>query len=540
MKLRSWLSLGMTSVFAFAAASIFAQAEPPKTDPPAQEQEPDEETIPIKWNELTLGYSSFKANSGLSQYARPAEGLSIHEFRLFSPGTEKTPYARLTMRGLSPQDSVIDGYLVLNRGNTVLRGNRRQHGYYDLDWRPKNLSEDNITELTVDHSLAPNVGGFVRYESSERDGRYAAPREPDHMRTRTFAAGVGGDLLGGNLNVTASDRRSFDDTGVQPGRLQQRIDASYTRDIGSALTLEGSAGYAKIEQAGWASSYVKSYALAGAFDLGPDTTLQFHMGRQDLDLNAIQNAWVRKRLLTSARLMHRFPGWSLQFGFKHREWERVRADQSFVDVPKVNEYDARLAGKLGSARLTLRGSWADLRDTAVMNSVDPRQMLWDDRAMFQAKMDGGNDVFTAYGVYTYKFQQNKQRGVDIRWNNFVVGGSYTFSPALNGYLEFASDDYAVGGGAESGQPLDFYFPGSRSIAFGLNWAKDARFSASANLNYYETGDMRGTQLTLSLRRALSPDHDLELVIAPWHRQDRALDLTGYRTTFLMAKYTVRF
>jgi hypothetical protein len=39
---------------------------------------------------------------------------------------------------------------------------------------------------------------------------------------------------------------------------------------------------------------------------------------------------------------------------------------------------------------------------------------------------------------------------------------------------------------------------------------------------------------------MGADHELELVLAPWRHEDRLLNLTGYRTTFLSARYTVRF
>lgn len=541
MKLKSWLSMGTITALSFAAVGVMAQETQPPKDPPKQEeQDPDEEIIPVKWNEVTVGYSTFKTNPGLSRYAQPSEGFDLHNLKLFTPGTEKTPRAWLILRGLAPRDNYLAAYVALNRGNTIVRGSRSAHQYDDFGWQPKLPSEDNVTDLTVDHAFAPNLGGFIIYRGTERDARYAAPRDAEHMRTRQIAGGVGGNVLGGNLGVNYSDRRAWDDTGVQPNRLTQTVSANYTRDLGPALSLEGSAASSKIQQAGLKNSFVRSYALAGAWDLAPSTGVQFHFGRQDYDLNNVLNAYVQKRFVSSLRLMHRFPGWSFQFGYKHKESERVRADQSYVDVPKSNEYDARLAGSLGGARVTLRGSWEDLRETAVMNTDDTRQLLWDDRALFQAKVDTGNDVYSAYGVYTYRFQQNKQRGVDIRWNNLVLGGSYVLNPAWNAYIEFAADNFAVSGGAESGQDLDFYFPNSRSLAFGVNWSQDPRMTASANLNYYESGDVRGTQLTLSLRRRLSQDHDLELVVAPWRHEDRLYDLTGYRSTFLSLRYTVRF
>jgi hypothetical protein len=523
-----------------AAVAAVAQETPPTTDPQNKEAEPEEKQAPDRWNEITIGYNSFRENSSLSYYARPTEGLSLHYLRLFNPGSDAFPYAKLTIRGLPKQDNVVNAYVALNRGHTVLRGSRTQHSYYVLDWRPKDPSEDNESRYTLDHSFTPDFGGFLTYVANERDGRYPAPRDPEHTTTRFVAAGVGGKVAGGNLGVTVSDRRTFDDTGARPETLQRQVNASYSRDFGNDFSLEGTAGYSRIEQAGLDSSGIHTYTLSGAWDLGPATGMQFLIGQQNLDLNTILNAYARKRLVSSARLVHRWPGWSLQFGYKHRETERVRADHSFVDVPKVNEYDARLAGKLGPARLTLRGSWEDLRATAVMDTEDSRSLLWDDRATFQAKLDGGTDLFSAYGTYTYRFQQNKERGVDIGWHNIAVGGSYVFTPVLNGYAEFSADDFRVGGNAESGQSLDFYFPSSRTVAMGLNWSKDPSLSASASLNYYESGDVKGTQLTFSVRRRLGPDHDLELVVAPWLRDDKLYDLTGYRATFLLARYTVKF
>lgn len=538
MKLRSWLSMGSLAALAMAAVTATAQDTPPPADP--KTTEPEEELIPVKYNHVTIGYNSFRTHAGLSRYARPTEGLSLHELSMFTPGGETWPYARLTVRGMPEQDSYLDGYVALNHGRTVVRGSRKNHSFYDFDWRAVDRSEDNETEITLDHAITPNIGGFFKYTTKERDGRYPAPRDPEHNRTRSFAGGVQGNVFGGNLGVTVSDRRTFDDTGAQPATLQRRIDASYSHDFGDSFSLEGSAGYARVEQAGLANSGVRTYALAGALDLGPATAFQFHLGRQDFELNNVLNARIQKRLVSSGRLIHRWPGWSLQFGLKHQETERVRADQSYVDVPKVNIYDARLSGRLGPARMTLRGSWEDLRETATMNTFDTRQLLWDDRATFQAKVDGGGELFSAYGTYTYKFQQNKQRGVEIGWSNVAVGGSYVFNSALNAYAEFSADNYDVQGGTETGQALDSYFPNSRSVAFGLNWAKDQNLSASASLNFYDSADVRGTQLTFSVRRRMAADHDLELIIAPWRHEDRLFNLTGYRTTFLMARYTVKF
>ena len=538
MKRHSWLSTGTLAVLALAAIGARAQDTPPTEGEPAQdaEQAPERE----KLNEVSLGYTGFRSNTALSYGARPSEGLALQYLRLIHPADASFPYARFAMSGMPKQDNVIGAFIAFNKGRTVFRGNRTQYAHYVDDWRTFEPSDDNESQFSLEHSFAPGFGAFVTYLTNERDARFPAPRNPEHTTSRMFAGGVGGTVLGGHLDVTAAERKTSDDTGVRPETLQRRVDASYGRDFGETLSLDGTVGYTKIEQAGLSDSSVRTYALGGAWDMGPDTTLQFRFGRQDLDLPNVRNALVQKRLVSGARILHRFPGWSFQLGYQHKEWERLRADQTFVDVPKSNVYDARLSGRLGPARVTFRGSWEDLRDSAQMNTVDTRQLLWDDKAMFQAKADWGNEAMSAYGAYTYRLNRNSQRDVEVGWNNVVLGASYVFTPALNAYAEFSSDDLRVTGGDPAGPSLDFYFPNSRSYAVGFNWSQDPSLSASANLDHYESGDVRGTRLTFSVRRRLSPDHDLELVVAPWQKDDRLNDLTGYRTTIVSARVSVRF
>ncbi|MBS1722899.1 MAG: hypothetical protein JSS66_08100 [Armatimonadetes bacterium] len=541
---RPWLLRSTLTVLALAALGAWAQETPTEGGQEKKDEKQDEKVEPTKWNEVSIGYTSIsKGATTLSYDARPTEGLSLHHLSLLSPLSDTSPYARLYYNGFPNQDFKYQGFIALNHGHTVLRAGRGRYGRYEYapGWQwPNDPSQDDVSSITIDHSISPSAGGFFTYKADERDARYPAPREPEHTRTKLIAGGVGGSALGGNLGVTAAQRTTADDTGFQPQTLQRRIDATYTADIGDRLSVEGAAGYARIEQAGLDSSTIRSYALAGLLDLGPATTLQFKFGRQDFDLNTIKNAYVRKRLVSGARLMQRWRGWSLQFGFNHLESERYRADQTFVDVPKTNVYDGRLYGRVGPFNLTVRGSWEDLTNEAQMQTTDTRMLQWDDRATFQAKLDRGTDVYSGYLTYTYRFQRNSIRDVEIGWHNLAVGGTYVVDTVLSAYAEYSMDDFRVIGHDESGIELDDFFPNSRSFAVGLNWSKDQNLSASAGLNYYESGDVKGTQLTFSVRRRLSPDHDLELVVAPWTQDDRLFDQTGYRTTFVMARLNVRF
>lgn len=527
-------SLGTLGLLALAAVGLCQESTPP-AEPPQEE-----ERIPVKWNEITVGYDTFKAKRGLYQYARPSAGFALHSLRLLMPTTENGTYLNLVAKGMPTEDTLIQGTFAFNRGRTVVRGKRTDHEFEVLDWRPTGKSGDQETEITVDHEITPSFGGYFAYRENRRDNRYPAPREAELTKTRHIAGGIGGSVLGGQATISASERRTTDETQFQPTTMQRKVEATFGRDFGNALSLEGKAGYARIEQAGLASSTIRTLALSGAYDLSPVTGIQFNFGRQDLDLNAIQNAYVRKRLVSSVRLMHRWPGWNFQVGFKHRESERVRKDQAFADVPKSNDYEARLSGRVGVARVTLRGTWEDLTASALMQTNDQRQMLWDDRTMFQAKVDCGGERFASYTTYTYRFQQNRQRGVEIGWHNIAVGGSYLFSDSISGYAEFAYDNFRVVGGSETGQDLDFYFPNSRSASGGLNWTLDSLSSASAGVNYFESGDVRGTQLMLTYRRALPKDQAIEVAVSPWRQDDRLYNLTGYKTTFLSVRFSVRF
>lgn len=520
-------------VAALFAAAALAQ------DPTEQEQQEPPPEKP-KWNELSFGLTGYRTSFALNQYASPVMGLALHNLRLFSPWTDSSQFARLIARGNPGQDNLQSVLLQADFGNTVLRFDRSEYGHYVLDWQQRPESSEKATVVTVDQSIAPGLGGFASYRSEMRNVHYPAPRVADLTKTQTIAAGVGGQLLGGSARLSASERRVSTATGVQPTTLSRTYTASFDRDLSPSLSVSGTAALSRIEQAGLQGSNVSSYGLNSLWEIGPDTTAMFQFSTQDIDLNIVQNSYVRKRITASTRLVHRIPGWSLQLGYKHQETERFRTDQSFVDVPKSNTVDFRASGRLGGARVTVRGNWEDVDTNAVMQTDDPRQLYWDGKGMVQARLEGGNDTFAGYGVYTYRYRKNDDRAVEVDWHNVAFGGSYIFDWTLSGFAEVSFDAFNAQGLAETGQSLDFYFPDSRNLAIGVDWSRDPRLVASASLNYFESGDVRGTQLTLSARTALSPDSELELLVAPWARDDRLLDQTNFRTTFVSARYMVRF
>lgn len=542
INLRNLASLAGILVLAMGA---WAQETTPPKEEPAQE--PEEVEIPVRWNSITVGYSTWKASGNrirMGQFGRVPEGVTLAELKYLNPVGEGHPYLSFVWRGNPGQSSIGQALVVLEGGQTKIRGSVKDRQYYaEPSWVPTARSQDKIGTASIEHAITPNIGAFVSYRSDDRSQKFVPPKQDGRTRTRTVAGGVEGRIGGLQAGVTITDRRTFDDTGRQPATLQRRVEGHLAGTLGDRLSLEGAMGYTRIEQAGRPSGGVRTMAMAGHFDLGPLTSLQFNAGRDDLDINNMTaNAYVRQRFNTGLRLNHQLGGWALQFGFRHRETERVREDRTFVDVPKWNTYDARLTRRLSNGiRVTLRGTWDDMTATARAVGGDNRQLWWDDKAMGQIKLDGGNDVFTGYASYTYRFRQNKARNVEVDMQNFALGGSYQFSPVVMGFAEWSYDSIRATGVAEAtAGSLDTFFPNSMAISAGLDWTLNERATLSAAVNHFATNNWRGTQVTLQYRRRISADHSLDVVVAPWRFEDRLLGLTGYETTFLGVRYTVKF
>jgi hypothetical protein len=265
----------------------------------------------------------------------------------------------------------------------------------------------------------------------------------------------------------------------------------------------------------------------------------------------VENAYVQEIFVTSIRLVHQFPGVSFQAGFQHKEAERVRADQSYVDVPKWDTYDARLSTRITpSVRLSAKGSWEHMRNGPQVVSDDNRSLFWDDRVRGQIKIDGGNDRFAGYAVYGYRFDQNSGREVEIATHNFTLGANYIFNDKASAYLEYANETIEAKGVDDDGLSLDDFFPSSISFAFGMDYSIRANESVSVAISHYFTrnanplrlvdGNIRGTEITATYNRQLGPNSSLQVVFAPWTYSDRLVEQMRYRATALGINYRIKF
>ena len=526
-----------------------------QTPPADQEKKGDDQTPgdeekaepdpKVKLNSVTLGYTTRKHSGDerrLNQFGNVPSGFAVDELTLFSPWSPSSPYGKLVVRNLFDDDYLVMGQGIFLDGRVNFKGSYLKRGYYDVPIGPSNESDDKIANFSLQASIAPNLGAFFTYTNSERKLEFAPPKGPFQNKTKTIGTGIGGKFFGGYGEFTYSDRRFEDPLGFQPTTAQRTFNGSYNIDLGPAVNLGVTGSYSRIMQTGLADSIIKNLGLNGSVDLGEKTYLTFDMNRQDIELPNILNSYDRKRLNTSARLVHKQGGWLTQFGFRHRENERVRKDHTFVDVPSWNTYDVRISGKLSKeARLTLRGSWDDLTSSAVPQTLDTNQLIYDDQAMAQVKVDGGSDNTTAFFAYTFRFRQNKQRGMEFNWHNISVGGSQVMSPTVLGYAEFSFDRFsAKSNGDIPLTGLNDYFADSTTFTMGFDITASDKDHFAASWNTYSTNNVYGSDFSVNYRRQIASDQSMELTLAPWRQDDRLFGFNGYKATIFSAKFTVKF
>ena len=517
--------------------------------PPAG-QEPDENEAPVKVRWFSLGYYGWAETGNghkLRQYATPSRGFQIGELRLVAPANGKSPYSTLILRGSPDGDRIATGAVSFADGRGMAKATVSRHEFYDPTPMVIPASSEDVAEATVQYAISPDIGVFYRFKQRTRDMSFEAPKDPTYYRTKSRAGGIEGKVMGGHLGVTVADNRFYDKTGSQPNSIQHRIDARYSVAPIPALNIEGMYAQTRIEQVGRVDGEVNSWAVAADLDMGPSTALLVNVRRDEIDFPIIENAHVRERFLTSARLVHRAGKVAFQAGFLHRESERIRADQQFVDVPSWDTYDAKISGRFAKdIRYSVGWSWEHLTQGPTMLTEDARALYWDDRVRAQVKLSGGGERCNGYATYGLRYDQNSPRETEIRSHNLAFGGSYAVDDKTSAFLEIAGTQYKVNGD----DTLVSFFPGSTSFSIGADHALRPNESVSLGVNWFVTdndnplGDkdnnVRGTQINASYRRQIDANSSLELTYSPWRYTDRAYDAMNYRTTVVGLTFNTRF
>ncbi len=537
MRLSPDRSLAVIALAAVCAAG-WAQDAPTEEAPTTQEVAP-------KLNSLTLGFTNKRVSDDkrrLDEFGTVPSGFTLTEFQFARPFDGVGASFNVALRGRPDDDYWYGGGLVTADGTLSLKASTLRRGFYYVPLTPTGTSLDRVGEATAQYSIAPNVAAYALFRKTERNQRYAPPLDSRRNTTEVHGAGITAATPVGHIGVSVSESRFTSPDFYQPNTVHSRLAATYSADLSPSFSLAATGAWTKVRRLGVPDNNVRSLGVSANLDLSPTTLVLFDMSRQDLSLPGVQSAYDQQRFSTGLRLVQKIKGWSFQAGYRHREAEHVRADRTFVDVPSWDTYDFRLSGRLTpELRMTMRGSWDNLTESAVPGTIDPHQLIWDDKLMGQVKIDGGNGTTNGYVVYTFRFRQNKQRSVEVGWHNFAAGFSRVFSSNLVGYAEASYDVFSAAGEVEgTSETLKDYFPNSFNAAIGLDWAKSETESVSGSLNTFATNNVKGTQFTLAYRKALSPDHSIELSFSPWQYTDRLYGLTGYNATIFSLNYKVKF
>jgi hypothetical protein len=541
-----------TSLWFLACSVVFAQekpAEPPKEEPPAEE-----EAARVPWPKLDVQYLRWGLRGNESTYRRygtPAEGLTIRALEVDWNEPSPAEYGFLAMRGQPGRDFVTETAFTWGPKAMGFQGFYQDASFmvpspYAIDPSNRRIAEGSL-RYPVGHGYL--LTARVRSENFERIEE--GPAISKFTRTQDFDTRVAGPLSDGQLDLSYHRSRFFDRTDGQPDTTTNTLRGAVLQPVGN-LSLEGSYAQSRIQQTGRSRSLARAWNLDGGLPLGDSADLQFGIRLQRYDLPAIINAYVRERHTSWARLIGSIRGARAQLGFRRIEAERLRADQSFVDVPKWNIFDGRVTGRLANgARWSVRGSYEETDGIAMMQTDDPHMLYWDEKTAFQVKFDHGGENWTGYASIDWKRFENSPRQVEIDSWQWTVGGTYQLRPNLELYSEFAYDRAKSGFREQDANiGLQAFLPSSRVSTFGANWTIDDDTWLSGSFTEYfvdndnpifdRGGNVATRFLSINLTRRDKSGHEYGLMLAPGRYADRVIRQLGYEAAIAAVTVKLRF
>lgn len=537
------------SLWALACAAALAQQTPAPETKPAGEEKPAP-----SGPKLDIGYGTWGLSGNESTFRRFTtlpKGLFVRElsygFYQSSPGM----FGDFMFRGRPSEDYTVDTTDILD-SKTRFQASADNSQFMEPSQGDIPTSRRRNVEGSLQRTLGQNLNLVLSASSTQHDKFFEGPAFPVHTRTDNFGAQIAGDVgKGGRMEVALNNRRFFDRANFQPDSNAQTWSGTLSHPFGM-LDLEGSYAQTTIEQDGRSDAKVKNWNLDGGIPLGANFDVQFGMRRQKYELPQVANAYVRDRFTSYARVVGNFAGMSGHLSYKHVETERVREDHSFVDVPKFNTLEGRLSGNFGTGpRWTIRGSWQNLDDDAKMLTSDPRRLFWDDKVKLQFKLDHGGTNWGAYAAYNYGFQENEMRDIKIRTHGFVMGGSYQWKSNVDFFGELGIDkgntDFTEPGATVG---LDSFFPSSRVLTLGSNWAISPNTSLTTSYTELVTdndnpifdplGNVYSRFVSASLNHRTKEGYELGFLIAPGKYADRVIRSLGYQATVVQLTAKWRF
>ncbi|MFA0731869.1 MAG: hypothetical protein RJAPGHWK_001567 [Candidatus Fervidibacter sp.] len=501
--------------------------------------------------DIGLGIWSLDGNEHkLRQYATPAKGLLLNLFRYTLPSlSDRSGW--LTFKGTERNDYRTEGNLTLLFGRSQWEMSVSRYRFFDTTPTIIPSSTRALREAATKFLPTQNFAIALRYSMDQQDHFFEAPKLPLRQRTRFWDAVAEGKLGDGQIRLGYTDFRYFDRTDIRPDTTIRRWYVNYLWMPDERMGWEASFHRFTIQQPFRPNSDGQALAISGDWSLSSVTDITLLLRRDKWDLPVVQNALVRERRLAIARFVHRWQGWTLQLGFRQQENERVRKDQSFVDVPRWRAIELRLSGRLVPHwRLTLRGDWQHLTHLPTMGTTDPRQLFWDDRRFLQLRLEGGSPSLNGYLALNRRRWGNEGRAIKMITDALTLGGTWQVCTRLNLFAEYAYEAWRAKSEMTAFPTLDNFLPNSRLTSLGLNWAIDRRnflslaFTelATANDNplLLRDGNYLGRFLTGVWRHRFPAGYELALTVAPWRYRDRVVNWMDYEAMIVMISGMARF
>lgn len=510
--------------------------------------------VHLKAYAITLGAADWDLRGNenkFRQYGTPPRGIFAREL-LFAPKPSLRDTGFISLRGPGETDYRHDGRIALFYGRTQGELSFWRNEFYDPTIFVIPGSHRNVNEESIKQFLGRDFSLSTRYRMIEQDQIFEAPRDQLHQRTRYWDLIGAGRLGEGQIKLGYTNWRYFDrtltlfDTTVDGMRLGYMW--TPTQDIG----VEGTYQNLDVTQSGQPKGNIQIMSLTGDSTIGGSTDLGFILRDDRLNLPVIQTAYAREQRLGQLSLAHNWGKWNTRFAISQREVERVRADQSFVDVPEWFTFEGRLDGRVTQdLRLTVRGYTQSASHLPPMSTVDPRSLYWSSRDFVQVRLQHGRRDLGGYFAWTYRNWDNEARAVNVNLNSFVVGGNWQATPKLSLFAEYTREDWSGKSTENTVFPtLQMFLPDSYVLAAGLDYLVNSRAYLSLNVSNFDTnndnplllrdGNTNGLFFTINARYLLNGGNEVGLVIAPWAYHDEVVGQMNYDTAVVMLTGKLRF
>lgn len=546
-------ALTFTTALAIVVGPCWAQ-DPPKPDEAPKEQE--EQAVAPKWNWIEVGYGSFGPSGNrhkFQQYSLHPNGPILRDFQFLHGATETQPYFwKINASGSFNEIGFLNGQAIAANGRLNAKFHADDIAFYDPSPIPMPKSRRKHEGASVSYLVSHNTQVFAQVSDKRRVYEFEPPKDARNDRTREMALGFGTAVAGGNASVAYTNHRYYDRTFAQPHSERSALASTFDYSWSDKGWLRASGLWSTIEQDGMRDSKFRQFGVAAGFGIGEGTSLRVAASQEDITLPDVENAYVRQRFDTSARLNHQFSNGSLQVGYRHREAERLRNDHSFVDVPKWDRVDGRISYRLNEQdRFTAKVWWEGLSKAATVVGLDGRSLFWDDRVRAQVRYERGSENFSGYAAYDFRYDQNAERNAEVFGHHIALGGSWNLPNGISCYAELANEFFTAKGVIdETNISLDDYFPSVISLAAGASWALDPKSTFSASINAYTThndnpllvrdGNVRGIQLAASYLRQFSDSQSIEVSLAPWSYRDKVDPTMDYKSTSILVTFRTKF